>query len=322
LSHVGEGQAPFEVVDSPLSEAGVMGFEYGFSLAEPRALTLWEAQFGDFVNGAQFIIDQFIVSGEVKWLRMSGLVLLLPHGYEGQGPEHSSARVERFLQLCAEDNIQVANCTTPANFFHILRRQLHRDFRKPLVVFTPKSLLRHKRCVSNLEDFGEGSAFHRVLYETSPPSKPKDARQVVLCSGKVYYDLLEERETRGIKDIHIFRLEQLYPFPADALEKELEDYTHCELVWCQEEPRNMGPWSFVETFIEEVASGMGFKESRPRYAGRKSAASPATGSSERHKKEQAALMDDALTVGKPRMSRIQTRKAEEEAAKTASAGKA
>ncbi len=322
LNHLGDGQAPFEVVDSPLSEAGVMGFEYGFSLAEPRALTIWEAQFGDFVNGAQFIIDQFIVSGEVKWLRMSGLVLLLPHGYEGQGPEHSSARIERFLQLCAEDNIQVANCTTPANFYHILRRQLHRDFRKPLVVFTPKSLLRHKRCVSNLEDFSDETAFHRVLYEDNPPSKAKDARQVVLCSGKVFYDLLEEREARDIKDIHILRLEQIYPFPADALEKELEAYTHCELVWCQEEPRNMGPWSFVETFIEEVAAGMGFKESRPRYAGRKSAASPATGSSERHKKEQAALLEDALTVGKARMSRIQTRKAEEDAAKAASAGKA
>jgi 2-oxoglutarate dehydrogenase E1 component len=316
LNNLSANQAAFEVVDSPLSEAGVVGFEYGFSLAEPRALVLWEGQFGDFVNGAQVIIDQFIASGEAKWLRMSGLVMLLPHGYEGQGPEHSSARPERFLQLCAEDNIQVVNCTTPANFFHVLRRQLHRDFRKPLIVMTPKSLLRHKRCVSRLADFGPDSAFHRVLYEDELPSAPKDAKQLVLCSGKVYYDLLEERERRGgCPETHVLRVEQLYPFPADALMSLMAPYAHCELVWCQEEPRNMGSWSFIEPFLEEVAREVGFKNPRPRYAGRRAAASPATGIAEWHRREQAQLLDDALTVGRAPMSRIQTRKALDEARK-------
>jgi len=315
LEHIRPDQAKIEIVDSPLSELAVLGYEYGYSLAEPKALTLWEAQFGDFVNGAQIIIDQFIVSGEAKWLRMSGLVMLLPHGYEGQGPEHSSARLERFLQLCAEDNIQVVNCTTPANFFHALRRQVHRDFRKPLVVMTPKSLLRHKRCVSTLADMSGDSSFHRVMYQDVLPSKPKEARQIVLCSGKVYYDLLEEQEKHVVKDVHILRLEQLYPFPWDALQQELEPYKHCELVWCQEEPRNMGAWSFVETFIEEAAAEIGFKNPRPRYAGRRSAASPATGSFQRHVKEQSALLEDALTVGLPRMGRIGTRRAADESAK-------
>ena len=304
-------QAMFEIVNSPLSEVGVVGFEYGFSLAEPRALTVWEAQFGDFANGAQVIIDQFIASGEAKWLRMSGLTLLLPHGYEGQGPEHSSGRMERFLQLCAEDNLQVVNCSTPANFFHVLRRQVHRDFRKPLVVFTPKSLLRHKRCVSRMARFGEDSAFHRVLHEEPLPGDPKDARQLVLCTGKVYYDLLEERERRGITDIHILRMEQLYPIPVDALMSEMAPYTHCELVWCQEEPRNMGAWAFISTFLEEIATELDFEQPRPRYAGRYSAASPATGIPGRHKEEQAALVDDALTVGRPHLTRIQTRKVQE-----------
>ena len=308
LNNIQAGQAHFEVLDSPLSEVGVLGFEYGYSLAEPRALTLWEAQFGDFANGAQVIIDQFIASGEVKWLRMSGLVMLLPHGYEGQGPEHSSARIERFLQLCGEDNIQVVNCTTPANYFHVLRRQLHRDFRKPLVIFTPKSLLRHKRCVSHFERFGPDATFHRVLHEIPLPGDPKDARQVVLCSGKVYYDLIEERETRGITDIHVIRMEQLYPFPADALIEELTPYAHCELVWCQEEPRNMGAWMFLEGFLEGVAQEAGFQQPRPRYAGRRAAASPATGIAAWHKREQAQLLDEALTVGLPHLSRIQTRK--------------
>ncbi len=313
LAHLRDDQARLEIVDSPLSELAVLGFEYGYSLAEPRALTMWEAQFGDFSNGAQIIIDQFIASGESKWLRLSGVVMLLPHGYEGQGPEHSSARIERYLQLCAEDNLQVVNCTTPANFFHVLRRQLHREFRKPLIVFTPKSLLRHKRCVSDLESFGPGSCFHRVLYCDNPPSEPKDAKQVVLCSGKVYYDLLEEREKRGVKDIHFLRMEQLYPFPVDALAQELEPYKHCDLVWCQEEPRNMGPWAFVSSFIEEVAEDIGFEKPRPRYAGRPSAASPATGSHKRHVEEQAALVDDALTLGKKRMGRIESRKVQTEA---------
>jgi 2-oxoglutarate dehydrogenase E1 component len=311
LNNLRADQAPFEVIDSPLSEAAVVGFEYGYSLAEPRALTLWEAQFGDFVNGAQVIIDQFIASGEAKWLRMSGLVLLLPHGYEGQGPEHSSARPERFLQLCAEDNIQVVNCSTPANFYHVLRRQLHRDFRKPLVVMTPKSLLRHKRCVSDLKHFGPDSSFHRVLYEDNLPSKPSEARQLVLCTGKVFYDLLEERERRGITDVHILRMEQLYPIPEDALRAEMEPYTHCELVWCQEEPRNMGYWFHVEQFIEEVAEELGFQNPRPRYTGRHAAASPATGIAERHRREQAALVDDALTVGKRRVGRIESRRIQE-----------
>ena len=312
LAHIRDEQARLEIVDSPLSELAVLGFEYGYSLAEPRALVAWEAQFGDFSNGAQIIIDQFIASGESKWLRLSGVVMLLPHGYEGQGPEHSSARIERYLQLCAEDNLQVVNCTTPANFFHVLRRQLHREFRKPLIVFTPKSLLRHKRCVSDLESFGPGSCFHRVLYCDNIPSEPKDAKQVVLCSGKVYYDLLEEREKRNIADIHFLRLEQLYPFPVDALSQELEPYKHCDLVWCQEEPRNMGPWGFVSTFIEEVADEIGFDNPRPRYAGRPSAASPATGSHKRHVAEQASLVDDALTLGKKRMGRIESRRVESE----------
>ena len=309
LNHIREGQAPIEIVDSPLSEMAVLGFEYGYSLAAPRALVLWEAQFGDFANGAQVIIDQFIVSGESKWLRMSGLVMLLPHGFEGQGPEHSSARLERYLQLCAEDNIQVVNCTTPASYFHVLRRQMTRNFRKPLIIMTPKSLLRHKRATSKLADLGPGSSFHRVMYCDQLPSDPKDARQVVLCSGKVYYDLAEEREKRGIKDVHLLRLEQLYPFPADPLAVELEPYRHCHLVWCQEEPRNMGPWNFVADFIREVAAEAGVEDPRLRYTGRASAGSPATGLASRHHAEQAALIDDALTVGKAALGRIASRKA-------------
>ncbi len=312
LEHIAPEQAKVEIVDSPLSELAVLGFEYGYSLAEPRALVLWEAQFGDFVNGAQIIIDQFIASGEVKWLRMSGLVMLLPHGYEGQGPEHSSARLERFLQLCGEDNIQVVNCTTPANYFHALRRQIHRNFRKPLVVFTPKSLLRHKRCVSNLADMAGQTSFHRILAEPELPGDKAEARQVVLCSGKVYYDLLEEREKRGQTDVHLLRMEQLYPFPADALTHELDGYQHCELVWCQEEPRNMGAWSFVAEFIEEIAGELGFETPRPRYAGRRVAASPATGQHSRHVEQQAELVDRALSVGLPHLGRIASRKADEQ----------
>ncbi|MEX0923595.1 MAG: 2-oxoglutarate dehydrogenase E1 component [Rhodovibrionaceae bacterium] len=315
LNHIRDKQAHAEIVDSPLSELAVLGFEYGYSLAEPNALVLWEAQFGDFVNGAQIIIDQFIASGESKWLRMSGVTMLLPHGYEGQGPEHSSARLERFLQLCGWDNMQVVNCTTPANYFHALRRQLHRDFRKPLIVFTPKSLLRHKACVSSLADLSDGTSFHRIMYEDKPPSTPKQAKQLVMCSGKVYYDLLEEREKRGIEDVHLLRLEQLYPFPADALAEEIEKYKHCDLVWCQEEPRNMGAWTFAENFIEDIAEEAGAAKPRPRYAGRPSAASPATGLASRHAREQAELIEEALTTGKPRMSRIAYRKAREAALK-------
>ncbi len=313
LQHLAPDQAPLEIVDSPLSELAVLGFEYGYSLAEPRALVLWEAQFGDFGNGAQIILDQFISSGESKWLRMSGLVMLLPHGYEGQGPEHSSARLERYLQLCAEDNMQVVNCTTPANYFHVLRRQLHRDFRKPLIIMTPKSLLRHRRCVSKLADMAEGTSFHRVMYDDDLPCEPKKAKQLVLCSGKVYYDLLEEREKRGADEVHLLRLEQLYPFPYDALNELMTPYKHCDLVWCQEEPRNMGAWGYVDPFIEELADEIGFKEPRPRYAGRMSAASPATGSASRHAAEHAELLEEALTLGKKRMGRVAARKAKYQA---------
>ena len=312
LRHLREGQARPEIIDSPLSEAAVLGFEYGYSLAEPNALVCWEAQFGDFANGAQVIIDQFIVSGESKWLRMSGLVMLLPHGYEGQGPEHSSARLERFLALSAEDNIQVLNVTTPAQYFHALRRQLHRDFRKPLIVMTPKSLLRHKRCVSRLADFAGETTFHRMLWCDELPSAPAEAKQLVLCSGKVYYDLLEEREARKAKDVHILRLEQLYPFPADALIAELEKYRHCDLVWCQEEPRNMGAWTFVAPFLEEVAEVAGCASSKIRYAGRPSAASPATGSYKRHNLEQQTLVDQALTLGLKPQGRIADRRVRED----------
>lgn len=298
LTHIKDGQAQFEVHDSPLSELAVMGFEYGYSLADPKTLVMWEGQFGDFVNGAQVMIDQFISSGEAKWLRMSGLVLMLPHGMEGQGPEHSSARLERFLQMSAEDNWQVANCSTPANYFHILRRQMCRDFRKPLILMTPKSLLRHKLCVSNMEDFAEGSSFHRVLWDTDQDSlaKPKDIKRVVLCTGKVYYDLLQERRDRKIKDVTLLRVEQLYPFPHDVLVEELSQYPNAEIIWCQEEPQNMGSWSFVDPFIEDVLSDIKHKAGRAKYVGRKAAASPATGLLQTHNEEQAKLVDEALTL--------------------------
>jgi 2-oxoglutarate dehydrogenase E1 component len=290
-------QAHFEVIDSPLSEAGVLGFEYGYSSAEPNALVLWEAQFGDFSNGAQVIIDQFLCSGESKWLRMNGLVMLLPHGYEGQGPEHSSARLERYLQLSAEDNWQVVVPTTPANYFHALRRQVRRSFRKPLIVMTPKSLLRHKECVSTLADFGPGSSFRRILIETETLTDPAKVRRVILCSGKVYFDLLAERRKRKIDDIAILRIEQLYPFPITRLGVRLAHYPNAEVVWCQEEPENMGAWHFVDRRIERSLSGIDVRSKRPVYIGRAEAASPATGSLRVHLKEQADLVDRALTVG-------------------------
>ncbi|HEX2115096.1 MAG TPA: 2-oxoglutarate dehydrogenase E1 component [Alphaproteobacteria bacterium] len=296
LSNLREGQAPFEVIDSPLSEAGVLGFDYGFSLAEPNVLVCWEAQFGDFANGAQVIIDQFISSAESKWLRMSGLVMLLPHGYEGQGPEHSSARLERFLQLSAEDNWQVCNLTTPANYFHALRRQVHRPFRKPLIIATPKSLLRHKLAVSTLDDLAQGKTFHRLLPETGQLVADAKVRRVVLCSGKVYYDLLEEREKRSVKDVALIRVEQLYPFPKRTMEKELQRYTNAEVVWCQEEPKNMGAWTFIEHRIEDALTAVKVAAKRPRYVGRPEAASPATGLYKRHNLEQMKLVDEALTV--------------------------
>ena len=301
LNHIRAGQANYEVIDSMLSEYAVLGFEYGYSLAEPNALTLWEAQFGDFANGAQIMFDQFISSGERKWLRMSGLVMLLPHGFEGQGPEHSSARLERFLQMSAEDNWIVANCTTPANYFHILRRQLHRSYRKPLVLMTPKSLLRHKMAISETEDFVTGSSFHRVLWDDAQKGnsdtrlKP-DAKikRVVMCSGKVYYDLLEKRDASGIDDVYLMRIEQFYPFPALSLVKELDRFKGAEMVWCQEEPKNQGGWSFIEPNIEWVLTRIKAKHSRPVYAGRPASASPATGLASMHKKQQQALVDAAL----------------------------
>jgi 2-oxoglutarate dehydrogenase E1 component len=295
LNNLAPKQATFEVHDSLLSEAAVLGFEYGYSLAEPKALVLWEAQFGDFANGAQVIIDQFIAPGESKWMRMSGVVMLLPHGYEGQGPEHSSARLERYLQLCADDNMQVANCTTPAQYFHILRRQMHRSFRKPLVIMTPKSLLRHKLAVSNLADMGPSHSFHRILPDDHRAIPDDKVRRVVICCGKVYYDLLEERAKRGLKDVSLLRVEQLYPFPAKSLATELARFKRLDkVVWCQEEPKNMGAWSFVEPLIEHALATVGGHAKRPAYAGRKEAASPATGLHAKHVAEQAKLVEAAL----------------------------
>jgi 2-oxoglutarate dehydrogenase E1 component len=302
LKHISKTQGEFEVINSMLSEEAVLGFEYGYSLAEPNALVLWEAQFGDFANGAQVVIDQFISSGERKWLRMSGLVLLLPHGYEGQGPEHSSARLERFLQLCAEDNWQIVNCTTPANYFHVLRRQLHRQFRKPLVLMTPKSLLRHKRVVSDLGQFGPGSSFHRLLWDDAQflegqaiKLKPDGLiRRVVLCSGKVYYDLYEERERLGIDDVYLLRIEQLYPFPARALIQELSRFADAEMVWCQEESKNMGAWSFIEPNLSWVLDHIEARHKRPRYAGRPASAATAVGLMRKHQLQLKALLDESL----------------------------
>jgi 2-oxoglutarate dehydrogenase E1 component len=302
FNHLAEHQARFEVLNSMLSEEAVLGFDYGYSTAEPNALTLWEAQFGDFANGAQVVFDQFISSGERKWLRLSGLVCLLPHGYEGQGPEHSSARLERFLQMCAEDNMQVANCTTPANYFHILRRQLKREIRKPLILMTPKSLLRHKRAVSRLDELGPDTSFHRLLWDDAqmlPDEKIKlvpDAkiRRVVLCSGKVYYDLYEEREKRGIDDIYLLRVEQLYPFPTKALIAELSRFKQAEIVWSQEEPRNMGAWFFVDVFLQWVLNQIGHKHRSVRYAGRPASAATAVGVMSKHLAQLKQLLDEAL----------------------------
>ena len=302
FNHLGHDQGHYEVINSLLSEEAVLGFEYGYSLAEPKALAMWEAQFGDFANGAQVLFDQFISSGERKWLRMSGLVCLLPHGYEGQGPEHSSARLERFLQMCAEDNMQVVYPTTPANYFHVLRRQLHREIRKPLIMMTPKSLLRHKRAVSRLDELGADTTFHRILYDDAqmlPDEKIKltaddKIRRVVLCSGKVYYDLYEEREKRGIDDIYIMRVEQLYPVPLKALVQELGRFKNAEVVWCQEEPRNMGAWHFIEPYLEWVLNQIHAPNRRPRYAGRAASAATATGLMSKHLAQLKAMLDEAL----------------------------
>ena len=295
LSELSPDQAAFEVMDSPLSEFAVLGYEYGYSLADPNTLVLWEAQFGDFANTAQVMFDQFISSGESKWLRMSGLVTLLPHGYEGQGPEHSSARLERFLQLCAENNMYVVNCTTPANFFHALRRQVRRDYRKPMIVMSPKSLLRHKMATSELSEFGPGKHFRRVLDEVDPLVPDKDLKRVVLCSGKIYYDLLEARREREINDVAIIRVEQLYPWPRDGIARRICRYPNADVVWCQEEPANMGAWMFVLRRIEYILEDAdNMSAQRPLYVGRAESASTATGLGRIHAAEQNQIIDQAL----------------------------
>tara|TARA_B100000700_G_scaffold325035_1_gene432718 strand:+ start:1114 stop:4005 length:2892 start_codon:yes stop_codon:yes gene_type:complete len=300
LNNISNNQKRFEIVDSLLSELAVLGFEYGYSLVEPSTLTIWEAQFGDFANGAQVVIDQFIVSGERKWSRASGLVMLLPHGYEGQGPEHSSGRLERFLQLSAQENIQVINCTTPANYFHALRRQIHRDFRKPLIVMTPKSLLRHKKCISNLEDFSKKNSFHRVLWDHALEKnsgliklkKNNKIRKVILCSGKIYFDLIEARENLKIDDVIIFRIEQLYPFPVKSLVKEIKPYAkNAKFYWCQEEPKNMGAWFSVRDYIQWTLDYIGANNNKISFIGRSPAASPATGYAKRHIKQQREIIN-------------------------------
>jgi len=303
LNNLSDDQEYYQVLNSHLSEEAVLGFEYGFSGAAPKALTVWEAQFGDFANGAQVMVDQFISSAEQKWLRMSGLVMLLPHGYEGQGPEHSSARLERYLQMCAEDNMQVTNISTPANYFHALRRQVNRNFRKPLINMSPKSLLRHKLCVSTLEEMATGSEFHRLLWDDAQ-YKPettqiklaadKNIKRVIICSGKVYYELFAAREELGLDDIYLLRVEQLYPYPDDVIQKELKRFKNADMVWCQEEPKNMGAWAFINPFIEDSLLAIDAKNTRPRYIGRKAAASTATGVAAKHKKEQQAIIDGAF----------------------------
>jgi 2-oxoglutarate dehydrogenase E1 component len=294
LNNIRPDQAKIEIYNSLLSEVGVLGFEYGYSVADPRTLVLWEAQFGDFANGAQAVIDQFIASGETKWLRMSGLTLLLPHGHEGQGPEHSSARMERYLQLCAEQNMQVCNITTPGNYFHALRRQMKRNYRKPLIIMTPKSLLRHKLAVSPLSEMAAGTTFRKVIGETDALVAPEKVRRVVISTGKVYYDLLAARREQDIRDVALVRLEQIYPFPAMGLRTALMPYRSAEVVWCQEEPENMGAWTFVDRRLERVLVAIDAASKRPRYIGRTEAASPATGSAKVHAQEQAALVAAAL----------------------------
>ena len=296
LNNIAAGQAAYEVLDSMLSEAAVLGFEYGYTQAEPTALVLWEGQFGDFANGAQVIIDQFLASGESKWLRMSGLVMLLPHGHEGQGPEHSSAKLERYLQLSAEDNWQVVNCTTPASYFHVLRRQIHRDFRKPLIVMTPKSLLRHKLAVSKLADMTSKQSFHRLLWDEAELVADSAIKRVVLCSGKIYYDLFETRAAQGIDDVVVLRLEQLFPVPAKALDQELRRFKRADVVWCQEEPKNMGAWTFIAPHVEEALTKIRATAKRPRYVGRPEMASPSEGTFKAHSAHQREIVDTALKL--------------------------
>ena len=302
LNNISKNQKKFEIIDSLLSELAVLGFEFGYSLSEPETLVLWEAQFGDFANGAQIIIDQFITSSEAKWGRASGLVMLLPHGYEGQGPEHSSARLERFLQLCAGENIQVVNCTTPANYFHVLRRQMHRDFRKPLIVMTPKSLLRHKKCVSKLEDFTKKNTFHRVLVDHAylknsgliELKKDSKIEKVVICSGKIYFDLIEAREKSKNDKVVFIRIEQLYPFPAKTLAHELKRYKKAKFIWCQEEPKNMGAWNTVRNYIERTVEIIQSKSDKIKYVGRKPSASTATGNLNKHLAQQKEILEKVV----------------------------
>ena len=305
LKHISNEQGQVEIIDSLLSEMGVLGFEYGYSLTDPDTLVLWEAQFGDFANGAQVIFDQFISSGEKKWTRASGLVMLLPHGYEGQGPEHSSARLERYLQACAQENIQVVNCTTPANYFHVLRRQIHRTFRKPLVVFTPKSLLRHKRCISEIEDFTKQNSFHRVLsdraeysaYNLIPLAKDDEIEKVILCSGKVYFDLVDERENLKANKVQIVRIEQLYPFPVKTLSRHISRFKNAKkFVWCQEEPYNMGAWNHVEPYINRTLEYIKANSTKVIYTGRTPSASPATGFLKKHLAQQLEIVNKAITI--------------------------
>ena len=290
LRHIAKDQAPFLVIDSILSEEAVLGFEYGYASAEPNTLTIWEAQFGDFANGAQVVIDQFIASGEVKWGRANGLVMMLPHGYEGQGPEHSSARLERFMQLCADTNMQVIQPTTASQIFHVLRRQMIRQFRKPLVLLTPKSLLRNKEAASPLSEFTKGK-FHTVLPERDEAIDPKEVVRLVMCSGKVYYDLVKQRAEKKITDVAIIRLEQLYPFPHKALATELKKYPKVEeVIWCQDEPQNQGAWFFVQhNILDNMTDGM-----KLAYAGRPASASPACGYAHLHQEQQKSLLNAAF----------------------------
>ena len=302
LNNISSKQKRFEVIDTLLSELAVLGFEFGYSLSEPETLVLWEAQFGDFANGAQVIIDQFITSSESKWGRASGLVMLLPHGYEGQGPEHSSARLERFLQLCAGENIQVINCTTPANYFHVLRRQMHRDFRKPLIIMTPKSLLRHKRCISALSDFTKQNSFHRILTDHAyleesnliKLKKDRKIEKVIMCSGKVYFDLIEARENAKNDKVVFIRLEQLYPFPAKNLAIELKRYENANIFWCQEEPQNMGAWNTVRIYIQRTLEIIQSKSDKVKYIGRKPSASTATGNLNKHLAQQKEILEKVV----------------------------
>ena len=302
LHHVSKKQKHFEIIDSLLSELGVLGFEFGYSLSEPETLVLWEAQFGDFANGAQVVIDQFIASGESKWSRASGLVMLLPHGYEGQGPEHSSARLERFLQLCAQENLQVVNCTTPANYFHLLRRQMRRDFRKPLIVMTPKSLLRHKRCVSNLEDFTKKNSFHRILEDHAYIKRSKliqlendkKIKKVIMCSGKIYFDLVDAREKAENDKVVFIRIEQLYPFPVKQLGKLLKRYKNAKFFWCQEEPMNMGGWNTARNYIDRTLEIIRVKGEKVNFIGRNAASSPATGNLNKHLAEQKEILEKVV----------------------------